>query len=376
MISTEGSFRGRIKPLSIADLLLFLADLRRDGLLSIAGRGIVIDLYLESGRLIYATSSRPRDDLAALLVRWNCITAERLEAAMQQVGDGARLDRALLDRGGMSPAALQQARHRQALHIVLPLFEWREGESTFFEGEAPQGELPCVDLPIAPIVAAGIRALRDVDLIVERTSSFDHVFEAIPPDRTKTAVVGLRPAESFILALVDGCRTTGAIIKDSGQPEHEVRRALFLLSVLGRIKPRLHPGRELDGVAGRAEQSETGEIVRQFNGMFGQVYRYLMKEIGPISDHLLRRSLKDAQSDHPILLSGSTLGADGTLDLPPIRDNLAGLRGDQGRGLLVDGLNELLYRELLVLRRTLGEEHEKRLLNGLRREVRSAEIRA
>ena len=67
---------------------------------------------------------------------------------------------------------------------------------------------------------------------------------------------------------------------------------------------------------------------------------------------------------------------DGTLDLLPLRENLAGLSRDQGRGLLVDGLNELLYRELLVLRRTLGAEHEKRVLMGFPRETGSLEIRA
>ncbi len=376
MISTEASFRGRVQALSIADFLSFLADLKRDGLLTVAGQGTVIDLFLASGRLIYATSSRARDDLSKLLLRWKCIAPARFDAAMQQVSEGARLDRALLDRGGMSPRALQRARQRQALQIVLPLFEWRDGEFRFFEGEAPQGELPCVDLPVSKLVAAGIRALRDLDLIAERIPSLDRVFEAIPPDPVRRAPVALRPAERFILDLVDGSRTIGAIVTASGQPDREVRRTLFLLSSLGRVKARLHPGRETAEVAGRAAQAGTGEIVRQFNGMFGRVYRYLMQEIGPISEHLLRRSLRILQSEHPILFSGSSLGADGTLDLLPLRENLAGLSSDKGRGLLVDGLNELLYRELLVLRRTLGAEHEKRVLIGFPRVARSPEIRA
>ncbi len=376
MNSTEASIRGRVQVLSIADLLSFLADLKRAGLLTVVGQGAVIDLYLESGRLIYATSSRTREDFPELLRRWKCIAPARFDAAMQQVSEGARLDRALLDRGGMSPRALQRARERQALHIVLPLFEWREGEFRFFEGEAPQGELPYVDLPVPKLVAAGIRALRDLDLIAERIPSLDRVFEAIPPDPARRAPVALRPAETFILDLVDGCRTIGAIAKASGQPDREVRRTLFLLSSLGRVKARLRPGREAAEVAGRVAQAGTGEIVRQFNGMFSRVYRYLMREIGPISDHLLRRSLRNMQSDHPILFSGSSLGVDGTLDLLPLRENLAGLSSDQGRGLLVDGLNEWLYRELLVLRCTLGAEHEKRVLMGFPRETGSLEFRA
>lgn len=375
MISTEASFRGRVKPLGIADLLLFLSDLKRDGLLTCADNGVVIDLYIESSRLIYVTSSRARDDLSALLLRWECLSPQRFDAAMQQVSEGARLDRALRERGGMSAKALQHARRRQAIHIVLSLFNWRDGEFRFFEGEAPQGELPSVDLPVPAMVAAGIRALSDVDLIAERIPSLERMFEAIPEDRVKNAAVSLRPAETFVLDLVDGSRSTGDIIKASGQTAAEVRRTLFLLSSLGRIKARLHAARQADAADDRTERSETGEIVRQFNGMFGRVYRYLMREVGPISDHLLRRSLKDTQSEHPILLSGSTLGADGTLDLPPIRDNLAGLRGEKGQEVLVEGLNELLYREMLVIRRTLGAEHEKKVLTGFRRVRERPEIR-
>jgi len=376
VISTEASFRGRIKPLSLADLLFFLADLNRDGLLTVADRGIVIDLYLESGRLVYATSSRAKDDLSALLLRWQCIAPERYDAAMRQVAEGARLERALVEQGGMTPAGLRQARHRQALHIVLPLFNWRDGEFSFFEGEAPQGELPRVQLPIAAIVASGIRALRDLDLIVLRSPSLDRVFDAIPPNRMTSEPVALRPAETSVLGLVDGARTTADIIRASGQTDAEVRRTLFLLSVLGRVKPRLRPGRAAAETAGRKERADAGEILRQFNGMFGRVYRYLTREIGPISDHLLRRSLQETESDHPVLFSGSSLSADGTVDLPPLRENLTGLHGERGRGLLVDGLNELLYREMLLLRRTLGAEHEKRVLTGFRREMQDPRMLA
>ena len=61
----------------------------------------------------------------------------------------------------------------------------------------------------------------------------------------------------------------------------------------------------------------------------------------------LRESRKD-------VFGGVKLQKDGTLDSAVIERNLNTLPEEQRRGLLVDALNELLYAELLAVKRTLG----------------------
>jgi hypothetical protein len=51
-----------------------------------------------------------------------------------------------------------------------------------------------------------------------------------------------------------------------------------------------------------------------------------------------------------------------------LQGNLRQVRRNVRRDALVQGLSELLYRELLVLRQSLGPEHERRILNDLRRD--------
>ena len=46
--------------------------------------------------------------------------------------------------------------------------------------------------------------------------------------------------------------------------------------------------------------------------------------------------------------------------------NLNRFPEDGRRGLLVDGLNELLYAELLAVKRTLGAEHEASIIKAVR----------
>ena len=54
------------------------------------------------------------------------------------------------------------------------------------------------------------------------------------------------------------------------------------------------------------------------------------------------------------------LRKDGSLDEAAVERNLARLPEERRRPALVDALNELLYAELLAVKRTLGADHETR----------------
>ncbi len=363
MAPSIGSFRGRLKALSIADVLEFLRGLNRQGLLSVTSEGAVIGLYLAGGRVVHATSTRDADRLTELLLRWGRITPEQHEETMRRLAAGERLGKALVAGGGLTPRDLVEARLRQATQIGMSLFEWDSGEFVFTEGDEPHDEGIAVELPIGDLVVQGIRSVRNLRLFRERLPSSDWVFEPIPLPGRKTAMA-LEPHEEYILHLVDGHRTVGAIAGLSEFPDLETLRVLFLLFLIGYTKMKAQP------VSEDLKEDAPGEavphIVRRYNGMFGHVYRYLMREVGPISDHLLARSLREMQAAHPVLFSRAALGGDGTLDDALLQENLRGFGEGRQRDALVQGLNEFLYSELLVLRRTLGPEHERRVLRTFR----------
>ena len=50
------------------------------------------------------------------------------------------------------------------------------------------------------------------------------------------------------------------------------------------------------------------------------------------------------------------------MDAGLLRQNLRSLAGHPQRDALIEGLNELLYAELLIARKTLGPQHEGRIL--------------
>ena len=358
MPSHDTVIRGRLKALSIADILLFLRGLNRAGRLAARRGAEEVVLDLRGAYVVRAASTRPTERLEQVLVTTGRISADQAEelrgraAAHPETGIG----RALIASGLLTPRELVAARRDQARRVVLALFEWTDGEYRFEEGRASSGWTTPVDLPILDLVVEGIRSLADPALFAQRLPSPDWVFDAPggPGD------VPLEPHEERILALLDGRRTIAEVEALCEFTADETRRVLFLLLTIGHIRPRSQAA---------AETSEPLEdIVRRFNGIYGRVHQYMTIELGPISDHLLNAPLADLDGSHAPLFTRARLAGDGTLDGGLIEANLRGLTRARRREALVDGLNELLYRQLLVLRQTLGPEHERRVLHELRRE--------
>jgi len=355
-------FRGRLKALSCADILEFLRVLNRRGRLSLSAGGITIDLYLRDGRIVHGASTRVSDRLSDLLLRQGTITREQHHQAMRGAAAGERLGKALVERGGLTPRGLLEARRHQVLEIAVSVFEWEDGEFFFAEGEDPQDEGVEVDLPLLLVIVEGIRSIRNPALFRRRMPFDWWIFDAIPADERRTDVP-LEPPELYVLRLVDGRRTIGDLIRLSEFGEPETLRTIFLLFTVGTLKMKARLASEegetrpTDGLA---------DIVQRYNDMFGMVYQYLMKEVGPISEHLLARSLRQLEETYPVLFHRASLGGDGTMDAGLLQENVRSLAGAPGRDILIQGLNELLYAELYVLRRTLGPQHEGRILRAFR----------
>jgi hypothetical protein len=115
----------------------------------------------------------------------------------------------------------------------------------------------------------------------------------------------------------------------------------------------------------RRELQEFGELIRNYNEMFSFLYHYLLREVGPIAENILEKYLGKLKTLQPEVFGRVTLRSNGSLSEERILENLRQAEGDR-KGLLVQALNEYLYSALLAIRRTLGPEHESRVLETLR----------
>jgi Domain of unknown function (DUF4388) len=360
----DNVLRGRLKALSVADILLFLKGLNRVGRLALIGDRSEATLDLRGPWIIRAESDRAADRIEEVLLESGRITREECEDVRRRAAedpDGG-IGRALVASGLLTARALVAARREQARRIVLSLFDWTTGGYAFEEGRGASGWSTPLDLPIVELVADGIRGVRDAELFVDRMPSPEWVFEPAP--QAGGPALTLDSHEAQILDLADGTRSIAAIEALAEYPPAEIRRVLFLLLSVGLIRPQSRPS----AADARPEAEPFVEIVRRFNGMFGRVYQYMTLELGPISENLLSASLRDLEGAHAPIFRRARLAGDGTLSGETLESNLRSLEREGRRGALVSGLNELLYRELLVLRQALGQEHERRVLHLMQRD--------
>ncbi len=107
-------------------------------------------------------------------------------------------------------------------------------------------------------------------------------------------------------------------------------------------------------------------MLDSFNRMYRHVRAYMVKEVGPIAENVLAKYLGTVREARPEVLQGVSLRKDGSLDEAAVERNLGRLAEDRRRSVLVDALNELLYAELLAVKRTLGADHESAIVRDLR----------
>ena len=141
-------------------------------------------------------------------------------------------------------------------------------------------------------------------------------------------------------------------------------KALYALLCTGIVRSRGRKVRALDQdfVPGDSALA----VLDSFNQMYRYVHGYMVREVGPIAENVLAKYLNNVREAHPTVLAGVTLRKDGSLDEAAIERNLGRIAEDARRPGLVDALNELLYAELLAVKRTLGADHESTIVRELR----------
>ena len=111
-------------------------------------------------------------------------------------------------------------------------------------------------------------------------------------------------------------------------------------------------------------------IIIAANRMFVAVGVCMVRDIGPIAEHLLEKALRDARTQHPALFQRVAGARDGSLPEETMIRNLGMLKESNPRGVLLGGLDAYLSSILTVVRRFLGPEHEANLVRLVREELR------
>jgi hypothetical protein len=354
---TVGTFKGRITPLNLPEVLKFLRESGKTGMLRVENDGVWKALFVRRGRVVAADSSVPGETLLAMLLGAGRITEAQESACETLVAGGLRPGRALVELGVLGPAELWEWTERRVRGVVRSVMAWESGSFAFEEGMLPAHDWMLADLDILDAILTSLREIQQ-DLPASRLPEPDAVLDIYTYSEGGEAPP-LLPYERYVLGLVNGRRTAAEIARLSELGDAPTRRILGLLMLVGCVRNRRSEA--VEAAASLPEDDaalDARGVIRAYNEMFAYLYTYMIQEVGPIAEHVLDRYLREVREANPNLFNRIALGKDGTLSEEALARNLHLVRGRGRRDTLVSGLNEYLYAGLLAVKRTLGADHE------------------
>jgi hypothetical protein len=352
-----GGLKGQLAELPVPDILQHLRRSQSTGILTLVSGGARKALYFKDGQVVFASSNLPNDRLGELLIREGKITVEEYDASIRALSKGKRQGRVLVEMGALSPKDLWEGVQAQVREIVYSVFQWDDGQFHFEESALPEKERITVDLDVVDLILAGIRRVEAHGRIQSRYPDSELVLEDLGGGPA------LEPYESHVRCLVDGERSVLEICGESEIGDSETLKVLYAMLSAGLLRVKGRKVRALD--QDFVPEDTPYSVASSFNHMYSFIFRYMVREVGPIAENVLEKYLGTLRESRKDVFLGVKLQRDGTLDPVALERNLGKVADEQRRGLLVDALNELLYAELLAVKRTLGPVHESTIVKAL-----------
>jgi hypothetical protein len=191
-------------------------------------------LVLRDGRVVFATSTDPEDQLGPFLLRRGEIGLKALLEADQRIEGGRRLGDTLIELGHLAPQALPRAVQEQVREIALSVFAWRDGGWRLTRAALAQFETITLDLAIEDLVLAGTRRVRDWNWVRRVVGGSRAVYRATPASRDD--VLGLGLTERLILEQLQLPLRVEQLCSAVYAPTHDIYRALWALAITGRVE--------------------------------------------------------------------------------------------------------------------------------------------
>jgi hypothetical protein len=128
--------------------------------------------------------------------------------------------------------------------------------------------------------------------------------------------------------------------------------------VLGVVRRGQADAAGVQKVLEREKELDLEAIVEKFNQLLSRVYGFLKGRIGEDVEAFMSGALDDVCRQYGQLFDGVDLKSYGRADYDQMLANVADLRSEQRKSLMVAGLNELLFAIQLKVRQERGSDEE------------------
>ena len=358
--------RGTLDPVGVPGILRALVRADGTGPLRFTRGRVIKTVYLQGGRLIFATSNDPDDRLGEMLLRKGLISYRELEESVKAIRAGKRQGTALVESGSIRSRDLVEGVTEQVQEIVYSLFLWEDGAYEFVEGDLPTREVILLRMPTEDILMEGIRRVERWSRIQAGAGTLEQRYALSPEATAILQSMSLSKDELSLVALLDGASTLEEICAASRQSDFVICRAvwgLWVTGVLDRVPQDEVERRTLEKTQPHAEAAGTA-VAREIDGFNARhrfLYELVTRELRDESVGFFERAFVRVGVEHPGLFDGVAVDAAGELDAIALRRNVL-TREIAG---YARGLDRLLDVETDLARERLGDRQGAIIRDGL-----------
>jgi hypothetical protein len=217
---------GDLSEMQPSDLLNFLHQGRRTGVLLTRLHDVERALVLVEGNVAWACSTSPGEVLGEVLVHLKLIERAQVEAALAgQPQDVRRVGEILVGRGLLGQDEVERGLRHQVHEIFLALLVAVSGNFVFLRG-VDVDRLPAqLELDTQAMLLDGLRRLDEMELYRTRVPSLS----STPRKTGKRPARPLTVEETAVLDLADGRRSVEELASLSALGEFETTKAVYKL---------------------------------------------------------------------------------------------------------------------------------------------------
>jgi hypothetical protein len=235
-LSSTPLYQSDLAQTPLPEILLKIHHYKAPGIVECRRGNEVKRIFLDRGRIIFASTNQITESLGDRLVRQGRLTQEQYDESVRRLKEtNKRHGVTLVEMGLLTHEQLFEAVREQIQEIVWTIFTWSNGALSFTPGRDKNLEFVKVDIPVPEAILHGVRRMPDARTLVTRLGTKTTIFE-----RTNTNVedVHLNEDEQRLLDVVDGKRSLFELTNTPPLAPSDNARVLYAFHALQLIAPK------------------------------------------------------------------------------------------------------------------------------------------
>jgi len=360
----ESLVQGSLLDTPLPLVLYRLWQQKRTVCVVLRGRKEARKLFLHKGLLALAKEALDEKGFLKYLTRQGlCPAAGRRRSVVPSGSKDGSILRLLSATDRLPAARLWREMESFFLERLTELFEWPEGGYDFLPISTIDLDLLLSGIFTPEAILQAIRGMTRLEAAARWLEREAGTWQAIYPPHLSPAA--LEPHERYVLGLLAQERSQEEVYEASQLAKSQTQKVLYALACTGAAGPALPRSRSKTPTD--FSFAEYDKILTAFKEKTAIIFRYISKEIGPVAASVMSKSLEEVNVWLGPNTPKITLNSDGCPELKPLLRAHGGLFREDDERNLSRILDEILAAQVLMVKRTLGNEHEAALIRALER---------